>query len=533
MNFFKKWSSSEQTKFHQSQTTSEELVPEGEKKTGLKNHLEQNRSLLQQVFGDTSDFHIEKVYTGNREGLVCYLESMVKHSLISEQIMKPLSQSSFKQKPINKVKDLDDFRKSFFGGINFHFANYKHEAVWHILSGCAVIFIEGITKALAIEINGTESRAITEPTTQTIVRGPKDAFVEDINTNISLVRRRLKNPRLRFETYHIGKDTLTSVNIGFIEGTVNEEIIAEVRKRISRIDINAIFDSGNLEELITDKTFTPFPTIYSTERPDTVTSNLIEGKVAIFVGGSPFILLVPTVFTDFFEVSEDYYVHFFLASFLRIIRYMAFLIALLLPSFYVAIMTFHHELIPTRLFFSLAAQREGVPFPTVVEVLLMEITFEFLREAGARMPRAVGQTISIVGALVIGQAAVEAGIVSNAMIIIVAITGICNYVSPVYNFGSSSRLLRFLFIFFSALLGFYGIILIVMLLVAHLVSLRSFGIPYLAPVAPFIIEDQDDVFVRFPIWGARKRPSYLNTGSPIKSYDAKSPSPPPKRRTDS
>lgn len=525
MKSLNRWFSPQKKYSHPDETTNEAFVPGREEKTYLKSSLNENRSELEAIFGNTSDFRIEPVLIGKREGFVCYLESMVDHGLIGELIMKPLSTVALQRDNITRITDLDDFRKKIFGGVNYHFTEYTHEMVWYVLSGYAVIFIEDIGEVLAIQVGGLETRSIAEPTTQTIVRGPKDSFIEAIGTNISLIRRRIKNPNLRFESYYIGKDTRTSVTLAFMEGIVNRKILNEIKNRISRIETSAIFDSGNIEEFITDKTWTVFPTIYSTERPDSVASNLIEGKVAIFVDGSPFVLIAPAVFIDFFQVSEDYYHHFFLSSFMRMIRYFAFLISLLLPSLYVAVMTYHHELVPTPLLISLLAQREGVPFPTVVEVLLMEITFEILREAGIRMPRAIGQTVSIVGALVIGEAAVQAGIVSNAMVIVVALTGICNFVSPIYSFAASSRLLRFILIFSATFLGLYGVFLVMVAIVGHLVSLRSFGVPYLASVAPFIVEDQDDVFVRFPIWRDQKRPSYLNTESPIKNGYTEPPSP--------
>jgi spore germination protein KA len=258
-----------------------------------------------------------------------------------------------------------------------------------------------------------------------------------------------------------------------------------------------------------------------------VASNLLEGKIAILVDGTPFVLVVPAVLVDFFSIAEDYYQNFMMGSFLRMIRYLSFMIALITPSLYVGILTFHHELLPTPLLLGIIAQREGVPFPAVIEVLLMEVTFEILREAGVRMPRAVGQTVSIVGALVIGQAAAEAGIISNIMVIIVAITAIANFVSPTYSFAAAARLLRFLLIIVSAFLGLYGVLIVLVFIVAHLSSLRSFGVPYLSPVAPFIIEQQKDVFFRFPVWSMRKRPAYLKSQNPEKFPKTGSPSPPP------
>jgi spore germination protein KA len=529
MGFFKKWLTPNKKFRNSPETTSAALIPDEGDKTILKTKLKQNKSQLQNVFGNTVDFRIESIHIGNKEGLICFLESMTDAKTISEQIRQPLALASLRDRPVSNREEFESLRKDLFSGVAHQWTEYQHELVWNILSGYAVLIIEGLTQALAIQINGIETRSINEPTTQTIVRGPKDGFTESIGTNISLIRRRLKNPHLRFESYYIGKDSHTSISVAFIEGISNEKIVQEVRNRVMKIQTSAIFDSGSLEDFITDKTWTPFPTVYSTERPDTIAANLIEGKIAILVDGSPFVLLVPVGITDFFQVSEDYYQPFMMSTFIRWIRYLAFFISLILPAVFVSLITFHYELIPTPLLISIIAQREEVPFPAFVELLIMEITFEVLREAGARMPRAVGQALSIVGALVIGQAAVEAGIISNTMVIVVALTAISSFVSPVYSFSNAPRLIRFALVFLSALLGLYGLLLGLVVMVAHLASLRSFGIPYLAPVAPLIIEDQKDVFVRYPMWGMKTRPLFLNTKTPLKQPESTSPSPPPQK----
>lgn len=527
MSRLRKWFSPKKKYTHPNQTTQSELIPNEETKA-LSTRLDQNQSELERIFGKTMDLQLERIHIGNQEGIICYLQSMTDAKLISDKIMHPLSTVSLRNRPVTNKKELEDLRKDIFSGLVYKLCPFEHEVVWHILSGYAVLIVEGISEALAIQIEGIETRSISEPSTQTIIRGPKDACTESISTNISLIRRRIKNPNLRFESYTIGKDTRTSVSISYVEGIANEKIVQEVRNRITKIKIHAIFDSGNVEELIADKTMTPFPTIYPTERPDSIASNLIEGKVAILVDGSPFVLVVPVVLTNFFTVSEDYTKPFLMSSFIRLIRYLSFMISLLLPSLWLALITYHFELIPTPLLTSIVAQRETVPFPALVELLMMDITFEVLREAGTRMPRAVGQTVSIVGALVIGQAAVEAGIVSHMMVIVVAVTAMASFVSPVYTFANSTRLLRFALTLLAGVLGLYGVLLGLCTIVAHLVSLRSFGVPYLAPMAPFIVEDQKDVLVRLPFWWMKKRPLFMNSEAPVNHPEPTSPSPPQK-----
>jgi spore germination protein KA len=479
------------------------------------------------AFGNSADLKFIEGKRDERNIIIVFLESMVDATSLKETTSKFLSSISQKLQPLNNVDELSSFCKEVFGGASYKIVNASDETINAIINGSIVIFVERIDKALAINMMNGEKRSVAEPTSQTVIRGPKDSFIESISTNVSLIRRRIRNKNLHFEQYTIGEDTQTSVYLGFIKGIANEAIVQEVRNRLKKIKVSAIFESGNIEELIADKTFTLFPLALNTERPDSVAANLIEGKMVILIDGTPFALIVPAVFVNFFESPEDYYQSFFLGSFLRMIRYLSFMIALLTPSLYVGVLTYHHELLPTTLLLSVIAQREGIPFPAVVEVLVMELTFEILREAGVRMPRVVGQMVSIVGALVIGQAAAEAGIISNIMIIIVSITAIANFVSPIYSFATASRLLRFLLILFAAILGLYGVLIVLVAMVAHLSSLRSFGVPYLAPIAPFIIEDQKDVFVRFPFWTMKKRPKYLRAESEKKVFTSSPPSPPP------
>jgi spore germination protein KA len=502
----------------------EELPDAGEVLKSLS--LEQLKGKIRDEFGNTVDLSMDELKTEGKDALLVYLVSMIDTKLLKETFLKSLGGKSDGLELTNE-DDLKSLCKEKFGGAGYHLIETFDEVVTALLNGNIIIVFKDLGKALSLSMGNAEDRAITEPSTQTVIRGPKDGFVESIETNVSLLRRRIKNRNLRFEKFVIGTETQTTVYISYMEGISNKKIVEEVRKRLSKIKVYAIFESGNIEELIADKSATPFPLALNTERPDSVAANLLDGKIAILIDGTPFVLMVPAVLVDFFSIAEDYYQNFMMGSFLRMIRYLSFMIALITPSLYVGILTFHHELLPTPLLLGIIAQREGVPFPAVIEVLIMEVTFEILREAGVRMPRAVGQTVSIVGALVIGQAAAEAGIISNIMVIIVAITAIANFVSPTYSFAAAARLLRFMLIIVSAILGLYGVLIVLVLIVAHLSSLRSFGVPYLAPVAPFIIEQQKDVFFRFPFWSMRKRPGYLKTQNPEKQPKTGSPSPPP------
>jgi spore germination protein KA len=502
--------------------TEKELYKDGGEERPLHPSLEEIDAIIKKEFSHSIDFHYSTVLVGNRDGKVYYFDTLINKERMTEEIYDPLTSTEGKD-AIEGTDHLEEFRKEYFSSVPNTFAENYHQVFWKLLNGYAVLVINGIEKAICINLGTLEKRTVSEPSTQTIIRGPKDSFTESIKTNLSLIRRRIRNPNLCFEQYRVGQDTRTAVVVAYMKSITNEELVKEVKSRIEKINVVGLFDSGNIEEFLTDKSFTPFPLTFNTERPDTAAANLIEGKIIIIVDGSPFALSVPTVFTDFFISTEDYYQPFFMASFIRVIRYVAFMLSLLLPSLYVAISTYHHELIPTSLLISVQAQREGVPFPAVIEILLMELTFEVLREAGVRMPRAVGQTVSIVGALVIGQAAVEAGLVSSVLIIIVALTAIASFVSPIYNFSVATRILRFVYIIVAAMIGLYGVLLLVVIMVVHLTSLRSFGVPYLAPIAPLLMEDQKDVFLRMPVWNNITRPSYLKPKHGKKVGDKASP----------
>ncbi|GAK09078.1 spore germination protein [Geomicrobium sp. JCM 19038] len=375
-----------------------------------------------------------------------------------------------------------------------------------LLSGHVIIFIDGQTDAYSVSLIKIPERSITEPLTETVIRGPREGFIESLRVNTSLVRRRLPDEKLRFEPRTIGSRTKTKINIAYIEGVADESLLTELRQRLDRIETDSILEDGNIEELIQDATYTPFPTVYSSERPDTVTSHLLEGKTAIFVDGSPFVLIVPALFVQFFHNAEDHTQRADIASLVRLLRFGAAFIALLAPSLYIAITTFHQELIPTRLLGNLAAQSEGTPFPTFIEAVLMEITFEILREAGIRMPQPVGQAVSIVGAIVIGQAAVQAGIFSAAVVIVVSLTAIASFVFPSYSMASPFRILRFGFMGLAASFGLLGISVGFTAMLLHLSSLKSFGIPYMSDLSPFVYSDQKDALIRLPKWMMKERP---------------------------
>jgi spore germination protein KA len=310
------------------------------------------------------------------------------------------------------------------------------------------------------------------------------------------------------ENMKVGALSKTDIVITYLDGIVKDSLVEEVRQRIARIDIDAILESGYIEELIQDNSFTVFPQLGVTERPDRLAAALLEGHVGILVDNTPMVLITPEIFVDMIDATEDYYGNYILASSIRLLRYLFLGISIFLPSFYIALLTFHHGMVPRTLLLSIVSSREGVPFPLFIESLMMQIFFEGLQEASTRLPRVVGQTVSIVGGLVLGQAAVQAGIVSAATVIIVSITGIATFIIPRFNLVPTIRIIRFFMMILSGLLGLYGIFIGTLITLIHMVKLRSFGASYLSPLAPLNLIDLKDTFVRAPLWAMIFRPEY-------------------------
>jgi spore germination protein KA len=511
--------------------------PTAQETHALTTNLLENIQLIRTTLGNSPDIVIREWRSDgeNRvEAVVIYTTGLVDIKFINQFILDPLllnnldEQNSAELPPLANPLDLIKKKLLPVGGIR---DNVSFDTLLEgILSGDTAILCEGDDCGLLIESRGWEERGVQEPTSQTVIRGPKEGFSENIITNIALVRRKIKDPNLWLEHFHVGRVTRTNVSIMYINGIAMETAVKEVRDRIGRIQIDGILESGYIEEFIQDKGFTLFPTIYNTERPDVIAAGLLEGRIAILIDGTPFTLLVPALFTQFFQSAEDYYQRSDISTLLRLLRYAALMIALLAPSLYIAITTYHQDMLPPGLLISLIAQREGIPFPAFFEALLMEVIFELLREAGIRLPRAVGQSISIVGALVIGQAAVEAGFVSAAMVIVVSITAIASFVIPAYNMAIPIRILRFGMLGLAASFGLFGITAGIILIVQHLCHLRSFGVYYMSPYAPVIPEDKKDAGIRVSWRDMLSRPRSVSRQNPIRENSPQAQDPEPGRR---
>jgi spore germination protein KA len=381
------------------------------------------------------------------------------------------------------------------------------EGITAILTGDTLLLVDGIGEGLIVGTRGWDMRSVAEPATETVVRGPRDGFTENIRTNTAIMRRRIRDPNLRIEGMQVGVRSKTDINIAYIKDIAKESLVEEVKLRLSRIKIDAVLESGYIEELIEDSPMSIFVTIQSTERPDKVAAAILEGRVAVFVDNTPFVLVMPTFFWEYVQAADDYYSRYWVGSFFRLVRYICFVLSLTLSPIYVMLVSFHHEMIPTELALTIASGRAVVPFPVLLEALLMEIAFELMREAGLRMPKPIGQAVSIVGSLIIGQAAVQAGLVSPFMVIVVAVTGIASFAIPNYPASFSIRLVRFPLILAAGFFGLLGFAVFLFGFMIHALSLRSFGEPYLAPAAPFRPQDQKDLLARMPWWSYERRPS--------------------------
>lgn len=352
------------------------------------------------------------------------------------------------------------------------------DAVQFISNAGIVLFLEGQSEAYGIVLPGYETRAVEEPKSEVNVRGPREGFTEDLQKNLGMVYRRLKTPDLKSVAIMIGQQSQTKVTVLYLENLVNESVLAEIKKRLNAVRMNVLIESAQLEELIQDSTYSPFSQILNTERPDRIVAALNRGKTAIMIDGTPNALIAPSSFNDFLHPIEDLYERFYFANFLRILRIITLFISLFGPSLYIALTTFHLEMIPTPLMLAFLSTKAGIPFPTFIEALIMEVAFEVLREASLRLPRVVGQSVSIVGALIIGETAVDAGIVSRPMVIVVAMTGIASFTIPQFSTAISLRMLRFPLMFLAASMGVFGLALGMFAITLHLCSLKSFGKHY-------------------------------------------------------
>jgi len=486
--------------------------------------LEINLEAIKSILHESSDVTIHEFNFGHERknrGALIFINSITDKEEIHKNILQPLMYDVLLLK--NAVgmdfNDIDTIRKNLISMTDNKKVAMLNDLLDSLLAGAAILLINGSKEALAIKSVKIKSRSIEEPGTEAVVRGPREGFVENVNENIALIRRKIKDTDLCVEKYVIGEKSKTDVCIVYLKSVANPKVIEEIRIRLKRIKTEAILESGYIEQFIEDCPYSVFPTVSNSEKPDKVAAKILEGRVAILVDGTPFVLVVPMVFIESFQSVEDYYARPFFASVIRIIRFLSYIISTLGPAIYVALTVFHQELIPTQLLISIAEGRDRVPFPAILEAFLMLFAFDLLREAGVRLPKPVGQTVGIVGALVLGEASVQAGLISPIMVIVVSATAIASFAIPAQT--DSGTILRYIYLTLAGIAGGFGVIMGLLATLLHLASLRSFGTPYLWPIVPLDTAGLKDVFIRMPLWTLSKRPKAITWDS----YDSYNQSP--------
>ncbi len=463
----------------------------------------------------------------NYNSLIVSIDGMVNSELVNNFLLRPLMESgnnnSSKTLNLNGIKvtkskkiDLATYIHHSLMPLNdVNKIDTLDKLITSVNSGNVALLVDTLSVAFVVEVKGYKIREISSPSNEIVVRGSQEAFVENLRTNTSILRRAINNESLIIENCNVGKISKTNIAICYLKNIANSDLVNEVKYRINNLDVDFIISSGQLEQLIQDESNVAFPQLIATERSDKAALHLLEGRVVVIVNGSPYVLIMPGVFLDFLSSPEDMNLKHQYSNLLKIVRFIATFITLLLPGIYVAITNYHTELIPTELLFTIAASRNTVPFPTIVEILVMEVSFELIREAGLRVPTPFGTTIGIIGALILGESAVSANLVSPILIIVVAITGLSSFTIPDFSLSFSFRIFRFLFVILGYLCGLLGIVIGVFIGLTVLVSLKSFGSPYLAPYVPATNLNTSLSYFIKPIWRRESRADFLNTKRPI------------------
>ncbi|MCL7748314.1 spore germination protein [Halalkalibacter alkaliphilus] len=475
-------------------------------------HIGENKKHVEKIFLNSSDMEVQDyrfgpdltntAFTVHCDTLIqdeklnylkALLQDLVMHEvgqardITIDQIKNFIFQKGVSSQKVGTIEDFEQVSKK-------------------ILAGNVVIFFDKWNKALSFDALSVESRAVSEPTSEGVVQGPHEGTVENLKKNIGLIRSRLQSRKLKVITLHVGKEMNTEIAYSYLEGSVDPEVLKEFENRIEKIKEKDVLETSYIEELIEDSTFSPFPQFRYTERPDVTAAALLDGKIVVMVHGTSSVLICPALYLELFQSVEDYYQRTIITSMIRLMRFLAVIIALTLPSIYIALSTFHPEMIPTVLLLAVINTREGIPFPALLEAFIMVFFFELMREAGVRMPKPIGQAVSIVGALIIGEAAIQAGIASPIMVVVVALTGISSFAIPQYNLGIAYRILQYPLMILAATLGGFGVMIGLLMILLHLCSLRPLGVPYLAPFAPLRPKRLGDAFIRVPLKNLLKSP---------------------------
>lgn len=489
---------------------------------GLDKSLYNNVSLFKNIFKNDETLIIREFENKRLKAAQCciiYLDGMVNTEIVNENIIQPVLRNDLSE-DIESDNLLEELKKKVIVSNNVTLETEINKIVSSIIYGDTLFLLEGYDKALVISSKGWQTRSISEPDSAKVIRGPREGFTESIMVNLSLVRRKIKNPDLKFKFKEIGERTHTKTCICYIEGLAKESILSELKQRLDKIEIDGIVDSGYIQELIRDAPYTPFETVGSSERPDVIAAKLLEGRIALFVDGSPFVLTVPYLVVENFQANEDYYNNYIFSTMNRLIRGITSVTSVTIPAVYLSIVNFHQEMLPTPLLLSISASRKDIPIPTSVSLFLMLFIFDILREAGTRMPANVGQAVSIIGTIVLGQAAVEARLVSAPVLIITALTGITTLINM--NFITATIIWRNLLLVGASFLGVYGFFMVLIVLYMNLMSIRSFGVPYMMNVTKAKNNDGQDAWIRAPWWTMTLRPKIIAAKNLVRQSSRKS-----------
>ncbi|KPV43732.1 spore gernimation protein GerA [Alicyclobacillus ferrooxydans] len=488
---------------------SQQLERLGTRKVTQHNQLTLN--VLRSMFDKNDDLTTRTIdILGHYEVTVLYLSNFVNNERVNQDILKPLMETNNSNLFVKRGQVVQFLLKQVLNFGEAYAESMLTKLAEALFRGNTVILVESLNEAIVVSTRSVDHRTPSQPETEQAIRGARDGFIESIGVNMSLIRYRLQTPDLRMESMEIGRLTKTKIAVCYIEGIADPDVVKRVRERLNKIDIDSVLDAGTLEQYIEDNHWSPFPQLQNTERPDKSCAAMLEGRVVILTDGTPFALIAPTTFVQFYQVIDDYSERWVMGTLVRAVRLVSLIFSLVLPSLYVAVISFNPELIPTKFAVAVASGRAGVPFPAVIEVLVMEVSMEVLREATLRLPQQVGGALSIVGVLVVGQAAVSAGFVSPITVVVVALTTIGSFATPAYNAAIALRILRFLLILLAGTFGLYGIVVGLILILNHMLALRSFGVPFWSPYAPFKAEGMKDAPIRAPLWTMYLRPKEMS-----------------------
>lgn len=490
----------------------------------LPSRIEDIKEQLDYVLKDASDVVKREVLLGTQRKhriLLVFTEGLVDKQELENHILEPIVFKARLTPPdyASPSQVFELLEAALVSTASAKRADTLDEVILAVLSGFTAIFVDGCNQALLLETKGWPSRGVDEPAVENVIRGPRDAFTETLRINTALIRRRWRDPNIVFEPMKLGRRSKTDVVMVYVADLVDEKLLSEVRNRLQKIDIDLILESGYVEQLIEDSIYSPFPTCQTTERPDSVAAAVAEGRVAILIDGTPLALLVPTTLNTLMQSAEDYYNRWSISSVSRLVRLLGNILALVLPGLYIAFTSYHPEMLPTKLVRTIAASRTEVPFPVFVEAFIMQGALELLQEAGVRLPSAIGQTIGIVGGLILGEAAVSAGLVSPGTVIMIAFTGISTFAIPSFSLSTAFRMLRLLLTVGAAFLGLFGLVATGWFILVHLMSIKSFGIPYMAPWATASWQDLKDTIVRYPLPAFRRRPIIYSSTDRIRQVN--------------